>query len=442
MKKYSLIFLFLVGFIALFSACNDDDKYIPTPPVVSIESLSGVFAMPQEDSIILKAKVESPLETTLRWSVNGEETSTDSIYTFKMNDLGNYEVKLTATNADGEVSATTPVEVYGKYKYGTFILNEGATLRGDIASKLIFISPKGVITDSVYQKENNGEMLKLVSQDLFISNNKMYFISQRKALTITNAETLKKEIVYEDEIKDLVAPTHLVVLDDNIYIRDNKGVYLFKPSDKSLTFIEGSNGARKNTMALVDGKVFVSKGKSVVVIEKGKEEISHTIDFDGNVSGIIKSADKNLWVSDASGKISKVNVKDYSISQTNELPAEAAKLLTASYAAAPSISAKGDTLYVSALQSKIYRHIFSKNQTDLMVDAKEMVENLNLVYNTVAVNPLTGDVIMNSIKGYGDNIAVNNISIFDFSGNEPVLKANYKDYLRYPAGVFFTYNFE
>ena len=65
-------------------------------------------------------------------------------------------------------------------------------------------------------------MLKLVSQDLFISNNKMYFISQRKALTITNAETLKKEIVYEDEIKDLVAPTHLVVLDDNIYIRDNK----------------------------------------------------------------------------------------------------------------------------------------------------------------------------------------------------------------------------
>ena len=442
MKKYSLIFLFLVGFIALFSACNDDDKYIPTPPVVSIESLSGVFAMPQEDSIILKAKVESPLETTLRWSVNGEETSTDSIYTFKMNDLGNYEVKLTATNADGEVSATTPVEVYGKYKYGTFILNEGASLRGDIASKLSFISPKGIFTDSVYQKENNGEMLKLLSQDLFISNNKMYFISQRNTLTVVNAETLKKEIIYEDEIKDLVAPTHLVVLDDNIYIRDNKGIYLFKLSDKSLTFIEGSNGARKNTMALVDGKVFVSKGKSVVVIEKGKEEISHTIDFEGNVSGIIKSADKNLWVSDASGKISKMNVKDYSISQTNELPTEAAKLLTASYAAAPSISAKGDTLYISALQSKIYRHIFGKNQTDFMVDAKEMVENVNIVYNTVSVNPINGDVILNSIKGYGENIAVNNISIFDFSGSEPTLKANYENYLRYPAGTFFTYNFE
>ena len=45
MKKYSLVFLFLVGMIALFSACNDDET--PTPPIVSIESLSGVFSMPQ-----------------------------------------------------------------------------------------------------------------------------------------------------------------------------------------------------------------------------------------------------------------------------------------------------------------------------------------------------------------------------------------------------------
>lgn len=77
-----------------------------------------------------------------------------------------------------------------------------------------------------------------------------------------------------------------------------------------------------------------------------------------------------------------------------------------------------------------------------MVDAKEMVENVNIVYNTVSVNPINGDVILNSIKGYGENIAVNNISIFDFSGSEPTLKANYENYLRYPAGTFFTYNFE
>ena len=169
MKKYSLVFLFLVGMIALFSACNDDET--PTPPIVSIESLSGVFSMPQGDSIILKANVESTLETALRWTVNGNEVSTDSIYTFNMNDLGNFEVKLTAINTDGETSATEPVEVYGKYKYGTFVLN-GGRLRGEINGTLTFINPQGVITDSVYFKEN-GEVLRETAQDLYNRNNKL-----------------------------------------------------------------------------------------------------------------------------------------------------------------------------------------------------------------------------------------------------------------------------
>ena len=428
----------------LFASCQDEkEKYIPTPPVVSIENLSELDAVPQDDSIVLKANVESPLETTLNWFVNGEETSTDSVYVFKANELGQFEVKLTATNADGEVSAVLPVEVYGKYKYGTFVLNEGASLRGDTCSKLAFISPKGVFVDSVYQKENAGEVLKLLCQDLFISNNKMYFISQRNALIVVNAETLKKEIIYEDEMQSLSAPTHLVVLDeDNIYIRDNKGIYLFKPSDKSLTLINGTKNARKNTMAFVNGKVFASIDNTIVVIEKGKEEISHTIEFDGAVSGVIKSSDKNLWVSDASGKISKVNASDYSIILANELPEDVKELLTAGWAAAPSITAKGDTLYISALQPKIYRHIFSKNQTDFIVDARTMVDNVNIIYNTVAVNPVNGDIILNSIKGYGPNLAVNNLSIFHFEGTEIALKANYENYLRYPAGTFFTYNFE
>ena len=50
---------------------------------------------------------------------------------------------------------------------------------------------------------------------------------------------------------------------------------------------------------------------------------------------------------------------------------------------------------MSALSTKIYRHIFSTNETKLMVDAKEMVENANIVYNTVAVDPVTeGDLFI------------------------------------------------
>ena len=137
MKKINFTLLVCLLLAGIFASCDDDDKY-PVPPEVSIESVNGVFAMPQEDSIVLKAKVESPLPTTLSWSVKGNEVSKDTVFTFKMNELGTYDVKLTATNADGVTSATTSIEVYGKYKYGTFVLNEG--YQAD-PSTLIFISP-------------------------------------------------------------------------------------------------------------------------------------------------------------------------------------------------------------------------------------------------------------------------------------------------------------
>ena len=111
MKKFNFTLLVCLLLAGIFASCDDDDKY-PVPPEVSIESVNGVFAMPQEDSIVLKAKVESPLPTTLSWSVKGNEVSKDTVFTFKMNELGTYDVKLTATNADGVTSATTSIEVY------------------------------------------------------------------------------------------------------------------------------------------------------------------------------------------------------------------------------------------------------------------------------------------------------------------------------------------
>lgn len=196
-------------------------------------------------------------------------------------------------------------------------------------------------------------------------------------------------------------------------------------------------------MAVVGGKVFASQNKNLLVIESGKDKVSATVEFDGNISGVVKSSDNNVWVSVSTGKIAKVSAKDYSIIKENDLSSntDATKTLSASFAAAPSITAKGDTLYMSGLATKIYRHIFSTNETKLMVDVKEMVENANIVYNTVTVDPVTEGVYFNTIKGYGDNVGINQISIFDFSGATPTLKAHYNDCTRYPAGVFFTSNF-
>ena len=450
MKKNIIYFLSCLVLTVGLVSCSDDDKEPLSPLTVVIEGAEAQEVV-QGATLNLKAVVEGSSEVKYVWTLNGKEVSTTPAYEFTATDLGKSEIQLKVSNAEqGEAAAKLDLDVYGKYKYGTFILNEGAAWGGDKGGYLIFISPEGELVEKAFQKENNGSWLGSVPQDVFIANNKMYIVSQNGGneggfLTIVNAETLKLETAFGDELKSQVSwPTHVAVLgDDNIYLRDNGGIKLFHPSTGEATLIEGTKGARKNTMAVVGGKVFASQNKNLLVIESGKDKVSATVEFDGNISGVVKSSDNNVWVSVSTGKIAKVSAKDYSIIKENDLSSntDATKTLSASFAAAPSITAKGDTLYMSGLATKIYRHIFSTNETKLMVDVKEMVENANIVYNTVTVDPVTEGVYFNTIKGYGDNVGINQISIFDFSGTTPTLRAAYNDCTKYPAGVFFTSNF-
>ena len=194
-------------------------------------------------------------------------------------------------------------------------------------------------------------------------------------------------------------------------------------------------------MAVTEGKIFAAAGNNVLVIEKGKNKISKSIEFNDPVRGVVKSSDGNLWVSTSAGEISKVDAQNYTIIKTNTLPGDAISTQSASYTSTPCITAQGDTLYMNGTGTKIYRHIFSKNQTDLMVDAANIVTTTS-VYNTIAVNPVTGEVYLNTIKGWGNDRLINHISVFDFSETEPTLGANYKNHTNYPAGTFFTYNFQ
>lgn len=447
MKKKAIYLLTCLIFIVSLVSCNEEEKV--TPLAVAIKG-AQVKEMVLGDTLNLSVEVSEGLK--YNWAVDGKVVSTSSNYKFTSTEIGKHVIRLTVSNEQlSEASTEISINVYGKYKNGIFVLNEGAVWGGDKCGYLIFISPQGEVVKTAFQTENNGAMLGSCPQDLFIANNKMYIVSQNGGneggfLTVLNAETLKMEAAYEAQLKGKVDwPTHVAVLSDNdIYLRDNTGISVFHPSNGEITFIQGTESARKNTMAVVQGKVFASQGKKLLVIEKGKDNVSATVEFDGVISGVIKSSDNNVWVSVASGKIAKVNAKDYSIIKVNDLSSnvDAKKALTASVAATPGITAKGDTLYMSALNTKIFRHIFSKDETKLMVDAKNLVENANIVYNTTAVDPVTGGVYLNTIKGFGPGVNTNQISVFDFSGTEPKLKAAYNDYTKFPAGIFFTHNFK
>ena len=366
------------------------------------------------------------------------------------------EVIIRGLDKNGMVyQAIAKVSVSGKAysdPHGFFVLNEGNMTTEN--GSLIFITPDKQVLNNLYFTMN-GRRLGNSAQDIFIKDGKIYIISQNGGtsatgttfdsdgrLIVANAETMKKIEGYNDELSTLSMPSHVAVLDnENVFIRDTKGVHIFNTTTKELNLIAGTRGAAKNRMAVANGKVFVIASKKIFVLEANRLNIAHTMEMSANISGLLRAKDGNLWVSTTGtpNKIAKVSSTTYEVIKENEIKEGK---LGAGWGATPGITAKGDTLYYSNAGTTIYRHIFSTEESKMMIDAKTVVPNSGMIYNNIAVHPISGKVYMTTIKGYGWDFLTNNISEFDFSGVEPQLSANYTDHTRFPAGVFFSADFQ
>lgn len=435
MKKLIVIFAALL----LFAACVKDGPKHPLPEI-SIENLSDATSVGQKDTIRLRAVVGEGSENTIVWSVDGTEAGGDEVFRFVSSVTGNHSVTLSCTNDAGTATETVVLEVYPQFRHGTFVLNEGSAFSEN--GSLVFISPQGVVEENAYRAVNGSE-LGNACQDMFITRGgKMYVVAQNSGkLTVADSETLEYAASYDDELSGLSWPSNIAVLDDrNVFIRDNNGIHVFDTETRTVTFVEGSAGASKNRMAVAGGKVFAPCGTKVAVLKAGQAAVDGTIEIGGTVRGVIKSADGNVWVA-TKDKIAKINAADYSVIKEESIQ-EGSIGDSWGFFASPGITAIGEAIYYSGGSKKIYRHDFAAGTGKLMVNVPDFVENAGIQYNDIAVNPRTGEVYINTIKGYGTDYLINSISVFDLGGEEPKLTANYKDYTRFPAGIYFTYDFE
>lgn len=326
---------------------------------------------------------------------------------------------------------------------GVFILNEG-NMTSEQGS-LIYIDRDGNVLDNVY-KQVNGTELGNTTQDLCIHDGKIYIISQNGGgdgmLVIADSHTLQKQASFsKEQLATLSWPTHVAVLNEsNIFVRDNAGLYRLNGSTGELTFIEGSKGASKLTMATIGERVFAIAGKKIFVLEADQTSVAQTIEMSGTVTGIVKSNDGNLFAATSSpAQISKIDAATCEILRTNDVTTGS---LSAGWGATPGITAVGDLIYYSGATTTIYCHNFATGESQKMINAADVVANCNIVYNNIAVHPLTGVVYMNTIKAYGWDFLINNISLFRPEGETLVLDTNYENHTHFPAGVFFPANFE
>ena len=153
MKKNIIYFLSCLVLTVGLVSCSDDDKELLSPLTVVIEGAEAQEVV-QGTTLNLKAVVEGSSEVKYAWTLNGKEVSTTPAYEFTATDLGKSEIQLKVSNAEqGEAAAKLDLDVYGKYKYGTFILNEGAAWGGDKGGYLIFISPEGELGEGFPKRE-------------------------------------------------------------------------------------------------------------------------------------------------------------------------------------------------------------------------------------------------------------------------------------------------
>ena len=71
---------------------------------------------------------------------------------------------------------------------------------------------------------------------------------------------------------------------------------------------------------------------------------------------------------------------------------------------------------------------------------KDYVEDAGTYYNSLGVDPVSGEVYFATLKGFSE-YKINDIAIFDFT-KTPALQADIKNKNSFPAGVFFTENFK
>lgn len=415
----------------------------------------------------------SPVGTSEEWKVVVDEEAGNIVVTAPSSSVEadkDYTLQLAVAGTDGQQVVIGDVDFYHVTfddQKGAFVLNEGNMTTEN--GSLIYLTPEGYIVDDAYKRVNGSE-LGNVAQDMCFYDGKIYIISQNGdtnavggafdndgMLVVADAVTLKKKRSFmKEELGRLDWPTHIAVIDEqHVYIRDNAGIWHLNMDDHSLAFVDGTENAPKARLAVVDGEVYFPSNSSywaeVKKIAPSTDRVSSVgtyaiVDAPTMINyilGIAPSDDGNLWIigtsafsPDREGMIT-LNKLDLAASELaqNRLSEQPDDVRNCCFAA------HGNTVYYAA-GTVVYRADFHEEEDGFvdepLVDLASLDNNVGLLYNGLGVNPITGHVYINTLKGFGNFFTTNSIWEFNFDASRDTPVHKFNDYTRFPAGVFFN----
>ncbi len=215
---------------------------------------------------------------------------------------------------------------------GTFFLFEGNM--SDSWGKVVYIDKDGGEWNDIFYQQN-GVSVGNVLQDMYIYNDKIYFLTQNgnlmghggsasengcDRLVVCDAKTMK--ILYHDALEFTdpgtnldTWPQHIVVADDDTayiqfstHMETHSGVYKLELSDEEKTVTNKgiisdtygeftTTGATKARMTLSNGKIFMGRGASFISIDTATDNVTVIETFTGKqVKDVAKAGDGNIYV--------------------------------------------------------------------------------------------------------------------------------------------------
>lgn len=450
MKKIFYV-LIIILFATFISSCKDDTVENPI-----ISGIEAEYMLKQGKTLEIVPSVLNTENAVYEWSINGKSVSKDAVYKFMAADPGKYQFLLKVSNDGGTAEYPFIITVYGKYKYGTFILAEGNMTNE--TGTLSFIDPDGIAEDSIFIKANQGKKLGNVCQDMAIANGKVYIISQNGAknggagkLIIANAETMKMEAVIDAGLDGWT--TNIAVPNDKwAYVVSTSGTQGLIPIDlstnKAGTVIVGTEKASKLKMTSVNNKVFAAAGTKLLILDGATAKIIKEVDMDGKINGISKTGKENIQVivsKDHGVDLITFNGKDNTAIETKNIKDMSVPAFITS-AFCSDMKNEG-TAYILSAEGWSVNKIakYANNSTyDIFSIPSANFPNTGMFYGPISVNPETGNIYFGYIKGWGEAYKNNGIGILSPDGkkvkdyNSQAASKNDKIDTRFCAGIYFT----
>ena len=310
------------------------------------------------------------------------------------------------------------------YTKGYFILNEDWFGHDD--GSINYVDENDVVSYRVFRANNEGCKLGVTSAHASIYGGKMFVVSKQNdasvkaggRLVVLDAKTMKL-IASVNELGEVHndGRTFIGVSDKLGYIGTTEGVYTFDTENYVTGNLVAGTNVEIGDMCRYQNYIFATgRGKGVFVIDAKTNELVQTVDIPKITTVFVTYAGGLYAASSGNGTSGFYKIDPYTFTTEFFAVADGASVAEPWFAWQPGkVSSVKDenVIYFGAggwSVSTLSRYNF---------DTKTLDQNIvkftsgHSVYGAVETNPVTGEIITTTNKGWGANAEHNMIQVID-----------------------------